>query len=62
MKLAVALGWHALAFEELLDLVRRAESGGFAAVFVDGDVSQIPSRGEADLLDGWTVTAALLVK
>ena len=62
MKLAVALGWHALAFEQLLDLVRRAEAGGFEAVFVDGDVSQIPSRGEADLLDGWTVTAALLAR
>jgi len=62
LKLAVALGWHALGFEDLLDLVRRAEAGGFEAVFVDGDVSQIPSRGEADLLDGWTVTAALLAR
>jgi alkanesulfonate monooxygenase SsuD/methylene tetrahydromethanopterin reductase-like flavin-dependent oxidoreductase (luciferase family) len=51
-----------LSFEELLDLVRRAESGGFEAAFVDGDVSQIPSRGEADLLDGWTVTTALLAR
>jgi alkanesulfonate monooxygenase SsuD/methylene tetrahydromethanopterin reductase-like flavin-dependent oxidoreductase (luciferase family) len=62
LKLAVALGWHALGFEQLLDLVRRAEAGGFEAVFVDGDVSQIPSRGEADLLDGWTVTVALLAR
>jgi alkanesulfonate monooxygenase SsuD/methylene tetrahydromethanopterin reductase-like flavin-dependent oxidoreductase (luciferase family) len=60
VKLGVALGWHALAFEELLDLVRRAEAGGFAAAFVDGDVSQLPSRPEAEVLDGWTVTATLL--
>ena len=62
MRLAVALGWHSLAFEELLDLVRHAESAGFEAAFVDGDVSQIPGRGEADVLDGWTVTAALLAR
>jgi alkanesulfonate monooxygenase SsuD/methylene tetrahydromethanopterin reductase-like flavin-dependent oxidoreductase (luciferase family) len=60
LKLAVALGWHSLGFEELLDLVGRAESAGFEAAFVDGDVSQISGRGEADVLDGWTVTAALL--
>ena len=60
MRLAVGLGWHSLAFEELLDLVRRAESAGFEAAFADGDVSQVPSGGEADVLDGWTVTTALL--
>jgi alkanesulfonate monooxygenase SsuD/methylene tetrahydromethanopterin reductase-like flavin-dependent oxidoreductase (luciferase family) len=58
----VALGWHALAFEELLDAVRRAEALGYRAVFVDGDVSQIPSLGERDVLDGWTVTTALLAR
>lgn len=62
MRPAIALGWHALAFEELLDLVRRAESAGFEAAFVDGDVSQLPGRGEADVLDGWTVTATLLAR
>jgi alkanesulfonate monooxygenase SsuD/methylene tetrahydromethanopterin reductase-like flavin-dependent oxidoreductase (luciferase family) len=62
LRLAVALGWHSLSFEDLLELVRHAESAGFHAAFVDGDVSQIPSRGEADLLDGWTVTTALLAK
>jgi alkanesulfonate monooxygenase SsuD/methylene tetrahydromethanopterin reductase-like flavin-dependent oxidoreductase (luciferase family) len=60
LRLAVALGWHSLAFEELLDLVRRAESAGFEAAFADGDVSQFPSGVEADVLDGWTVTTALL--
>jgi alkanesulfonate monooxygenase SsuD/methylene tetrahydromethanopterin reductase-like flavin-dependent oxidoreductase (luciferase family) len=58
LKLAIALAWHSLTYRELLDLVRHAESAGFEAAFVDGDVSQIPGRGEA--LDGWTVTAALL--
>jgi len=60
LRLAVALGWHSLAFEELLDLVRRAESAGLEAAFADGDVSQFASGGEADVLDGWTVTTALL--
>jgi alkanesulfonate monooxygenase SsuD/methylene tetrahydromethanopterin reductase-like flavin-dependent oxidoreductase (luciferase family) len=60
LRLAIALGWHSLAYRELLDLVRHAESAGFEAAFVDGDVSQITGHGEADLLDGWTVTAALL--
>jgi alkanesulfonate monooxygenase SsuD/methylene tetrahydromethanopterin reductase-like flavin-dependent oxidoreductase (luciferase family) len=60
LRLAIALGWHSLAYRELLDLVLRAESAGIDAVFVDGDVSQITGHGEAELLDGWTVTAALL--
>ena len=54
MRLAVALGWHSLAFEELLDLVRRAESAGLEAAFADGDVSQFASGRDADVLDGWT--------
>jgi len=62
MKLALALGWHGLAFEELVDAVRLAEDLGYAAVYVDGDVSQLRSRGEGDVLDGWTVTAALLAR
>jgi len=40
--------------------VRRAEGLGYRAVYVDGDVSQIPSLGDTDVLDGWTVTTALL--
>jgi alkanesulfonate monooxygenase SsuD/methylene tetrahydromethanopterin reductase-like flavin-dependent oxidoreductase (luciferase family) len=62
VNLAVALGWHRLAWEELVLAVEHAEARGFAAAFVDGDVSQIPSRGEGDVLDGWTVTAALLAR
>lgn len=58
--LAVALVWHGFAWEDLLALVRRAEELGYRAVWVDGDVSVLPSRGECDVLDGWTVTAALL--
>jgi alkanesulfonate monooxygenase SsuD/methylene tetrahydromethanopterin reductase-like flavin-dependent oxidoreductase (luciferase family) len=58
--LGVAFGWHSLSFDERLDLVRRAERLGYQAVYVDGDVSQIPSLGDADVLDGWTVTTALL--
>jgi alkanesulfonate monooxygenase SsuD/methylene tetrahydromethanopterin reductase-like flavin-dependent oxidoreductase (luciferase family) len=62
VKLAAAFGWHCLAFEELLELVRRAETLGYAAVYVDGDVSVIESRGEGDVLDGWTLTVALLAQ
>jgi alkanesulfonate monooxygenase SsuD/methylene tetrahydromethanopterin reductase-like flavin-dependent oxidoreductase (luciferase family) len=59
-ELAVAFSWHQLAFEELRELVRHAETCGYAAVYVDGDVSQIPSLAEREVLDGFTVTTALL--
>ena len=58
--LGVAFGWHQLAFEELRELVRHAERRGYAAAYVDGDVSVIPSLGEREVLDGFTVTTALL--
>jgi alkanesulfonate monooxygenase SsuD/methylene tetrahydromethanopterin reductase-like flavin-dependent oxidoreductase (luciferase family) len=58
--LAVAFSWHQLGFEDLRELVRHAEARGYAAAYVDGDVSVIPSLGERDVLDGWTVTTALL--
>jgi alkanesulfonate monooxygenase SsuD/methylene tetrahydromethanopterin reductase-like flavin-dependent oxidoreductase (luciferase family) len=58
--LAVAFSWHQLPFEALREGVRHAEACGFAAAYVDGDVSVIPSLGERDVLDGFTVTAALL--
>jgi alkanesulfonate monooxygenase SsuD/methylene tetrahydromethanopterin reductase-like flavin-dependent oxidoreductase (luciferase family) len=60
MKLGVALGWHVHPWPELLDLVRRAEALGYASAFVDGDLSMLAERSEADALDGWTVTTALL--
>lgn len=58
--LGVALVWHQFAWEDLLALVRRADALGYRAVWVDGDVSMLPSRAEHDVLDGWTVTVALL--
>ena len=58
--LAVALVWHTHPFEDLLALVRRSEALGYRAAYVDGDVTMIDSRGDGDVLDGWTVTAALL--
>jgi len=57
--LAAAFTWHQLSFEELLGLVQRAEALGYAAAYVDGDVSQLATNGERDVLDGWTVTTAL---
>jgi alkanesulfonate monooxygenase SsuD/methylene tetrahydromethanopterin reductase-like flavin-dependent oxidoreductase (luciferase family) len=62
LRLAAALGWHAIPFEPLLELVRLAERLGFAAVFVDGDVSQLPSRPDAEVLDGLVTTASLLAR
>jgi alkanesulfonate monooxygenase SsuD/methylene tetrahydromethanopterin reductase-like flavin-dependent oxidoreductase (luciferase family) len=58
--LAVALADHTHPFEDLLALVRRAEALGYRAAYVDGDVSVRPSRGEGDVLDGWTATVGLL--
>lgn len=40
--------------------MRHAEALGYRCAFVDGDVSMLPSRGEGDVLDGWTATVALL--
>ena len=62
MRLGVALGWHAFAWEDLLTLVQRAEALGYAAAYVDGDVSMLGVRREADVLDGWTVTTALIAR
>ena len=62
MKLGVAFGWHSLRFEALLELTRQAEALGYDTVFVDGDVSVIPSLGDADVLDGHTVTTELLAR
>lgn len=60
MRLGVAFGWHSLAWEDLRLLVRGCEAQGFDTVYVDGDVSMLGARPEADALDGWSVTLALL--
>ncbi len=60
MRLGVAFGWHVHPWETLLALVRHAEARGFAAAFVDGDISMLASTRRADVLHGWTVTTALL--
>lgn len=62
MKLGVAFAWHGHPWETLLALVREAEALGYAAAFVDGDVSMLDRRSEQDVLDGWTVTVALLAR
>ena len=41
MKPAVYFGWHTHGWEDLLALTRRAEALGYAAVFIDGDVSML---------------------
>lgn len=60
MRLGVAIGWHRLRWEELLALARRAEALGYVAFYHDGDVSMLGRRRDAEVLDGWTVTTALL--
>jgi len=60
VKPAVYFGWHTHSWEDLLALTRRAEALGYAAVFIDGDISMLQRRPEADCLDGWTATIALL--
>ena len=62
MKLGVALGWHSLAWEDLVALVARAEALGFDTAYIDGDVSQLAVRRETDVLDGWTATTALIAR
>ncbi len=61
-KVGVALGWHSLAWEELVALVSRAEALGFDTAYIDGDVSQLAQRRETDVLDGWTATIALIAR
>ncbi len=39
--------------------MQRAEALGYAAAYLDGDVSQLASVGDGDVLDGWTVMTAL---
>lgn len=60
--LGVAFAWQRLSFEALLRLVQRAEALGYAAAFVDGDASQMGGDAPRDVLDGWTVTTALLAR
>ncbi len=60
--LGVALAWQCHGFEALLRLARRAEALGYAALFVDGDASQMGRQAPRDVLDGWTVTTALLAR
>jgi len=58
----VAFAWQTLSWEERLALVERAEALGYDAAYVDGDISQLAVRRDAEVLDGWTVTTALLVR
>jgi alkanesulfonate monooxygenase SsuD/methylene tetrahydromethanopterin reductase-like flavin-dependent oxidoreductase (luciferase family) len=62
MKLGACFAWHTHPWEDLLALVRRAEALGFDSAFVDGDISMLERRREADVLDGWTTTTALLAR
>jgi alkanesulfonate monooxygenase SsuD/methylene tetrahydromethanopterin reductase-like flavin-dependent oxidoreductase (luciferase family) len=62
VKLGVAFGWYAHSWETLAELVETAEALGYATAFVDGDVSMLGGSRKTDVLDGWTVTIALLAR
>ncbi len=62
MSRAVCFSWHVHPWEELLELVQRAEALGYAAAYVDGDISVLGHRRDADVLDGWTVATSLLAR
>jgi alkanesulfonate monooxygenase SsuD/methylene tetrahydromethanopterin reductase-like flavin-dependent oxidoreductase (luciferase family) len=62
MKWGVALGWHCLPWERLVEVVAHAESQGFDTAYIDGDVTQLGKRRDADVLDGWTATMALVAR
>lgn len=62
MKLGVAFGWYTHPWETLAELVETAEALGYAAAFVDGDVSMLGGSRKADVLHGWTLTTALLAR
>lgn len=42
--------------------MRRAEALGYRAAYVDGDVTVVPSRGDAPVLEGWTATVGYLAQ
>jgi alkanesulfonate monooxygenase SsuD/methylene tetrahydromethanopterin reductase-like flavin-dependent oxidoreductase (luciferase family) len=62
MKLGIALGWHSLCWEELLELTQLAEARGFAVVYHDGDVTMLGSDSQRDVLHGFTVSNALIAR
>jgi len=62
VKLGVAFGWYAHPWDTLAELVESAEALGYAAAFVDGDVSMLGGSRKAEVLDGWTATVALLAR
>jgi len=62
VKLGVAFGWYTHSWETLAELVDTAEALGYAAAFVDGDVSMLGGSRKTDVLDGWTLTVALLAR
>jgi len=62
LRLGVAFTWHTLSWEERLELVTLAETLGYDTAYVDGDTSQLAVRRDAPVLDGWTVTTALLAR
>jgi len=59
VRLGFAATWQQLPYEDLLELVRHAESLGYEAAYVDGDASPMQSLGGCGPPDGWTLQTAL---
>ena len=62
MRIGIALAWHSLCWEELLDITRLAEARGFELLYHDGDVTMLGSDSQRDVLHGWTVSNALIAR
>lgn len=62
MRIGIALAWHALCWEELLQVARLAEARGYAVLYHDGDVTMLGSDSQRDVLHGWTVSNALIAR
>ena len=62
MRLGIALAWHTLCWEELLEITRIAAERGYEVLYHDGDVTMLGSDSQRDVLHGWTVSNALIAR
>jgi alkanesulfonate monooxygenase SsuD/methylene tetrahydromethanopterin reductase-like flavin-dependent oxidoreductase (luciferase family) len=62
MRIGIALAWHTLCWEELLDITHLAEARGYEVLYHDGDVTMLASDSQRDVLHGWTVSNALIAR
>jgi len=61
-KIGIALAWHTLCWEELLEITRLASRRGYEVLYHDGDVTMLGSDSQRDVLHGWTTSNALIAR